>query len=151
MNCGVEWEGPRRMREGQKRRKKKRGYNWSNFCCAVSVRYHNLCSHAMREREAGGRKGGERLEGGMKEDGLLGETVQYRDREWQRASGTASHLSRWYRNGCKHSFQCYRSTNSTALLLALTILTTFLIPINRMQNMMTMYQYHDYCTLSLPV
>ena len=133
---GWKWEGPRRMRERQKRRKK-RGCNWSNFllCCIGTIPQFVF---PCREREAGGRKGG-RLEGGMEGDGLLGETVQYRDREWQRASGSASHLSRWYRNGCKHSNAidrlavphcCYRSSHN---------LNHFLIPINRLQNMMTMY------------
>ena len=66
MNCGVEWEGPRRMREGQKRRKKKRGCNWSNFllCCIGTIPQFVFPCH---ERERGWREKGRRETGGRDE------------------------------------------------------------------------------------
>jgi len=77
MNCGVEWGGPRRKRE-----REERGCNWSNFCCAVPVRYRTtICAPMPMSERLEWREEGRRLEGGMEGDGLLGETLQYRDRE----------------------------------------------------------------------
>ena len=65
MNCGVEWwGGPRRKGEREKRRKKKEAATEVTFAVLLPVGYHNLCSHAMRERLEGGREEEEGRDGG---------------------------------------------------------------------------------------